>query len=131
MSISGNNLISRAGTVANLFADQELSKALNERSGFEETPQSFFELVRLRVKFLMASTWGGQLYRNALLVLSIVSCLFFIIQTYYEYEDHLSYRGRTVTYLLNYAELLLAGIFSFDWLLELFVAEHKTEYIFR
>jgi hypothetical protein len=124
------SLLSRSSTLVNLFADQELNKVLSSRSDGDDSQQSMLELVRLRVKFVMASSWGGQLYRNIFLLLSALSCFFFIAQTYYKYEDHLSARGKSVSSSLNLIELVLAGMFSFDWVLELFIAEHKADHLF-
>lgn len=128
---SSKSMLPRSSTVANLFADQTLAKLLNVRSNEEEATQSRFELMRLHTKFFMASTWGGHVYSYIFLLLSIVSCFVFILQTYYEYDANLTSRGLRVMEVLGYLELILAGMFAFDWLLELFVAEHKTEYLLR
>lgn len=131
LSVGSVGMMSRGSTIVNLFADQELAKMLNSRVDENEVQQSRLELLRLRVKFILVSTWGGQMYRNIFLLLSVISSFIFIAQTYFQYEEHLSSRGVSTSRGLNYAELLLAAMFSFDWVLDLFIAEHKTDFIFR
>jgi hypothetical protein len=90
LSLSARSASQRSASLGNLFAAQA-------KLDQEEQSQSILERFRLHVKFVMASSWGGQLYRNIFLLLSAVSCFFFIAQTYYKYEDYLSSRGKVST----------------------------------
>lgn len=122
------SMLSRSSTFSNLH---ELTKLLNSRPEEEDTQQSTLEILRLRVKYFMTATLSGLMFSYLLLFLSVVSCFFYILQTYYEYEDQLSGKDRAATQTMNYAELVLAGMFSIEWVLDLFISEHKSDFLFR
>lgn len=94
--------IPRGRTVSKLFEDQALSNMLNSKV-VDEVEQSKLERFRLRCKYLLASTWGGKLYTNVFLILSVLSCVFFIVQTYYDYDDTISSRSKV--HLRNFVSI--------------------------
>ena len=90
----------------------------------EEEEKDLIEAYRVATKKFLASTATGQFYENVLLALSVMSSLEFIYQTYLD----LSIDIETIA-VLNYVEQVLAVLFTLDWFLNLFLAEHRILYI--
>ena len=94
----------------------------------DEEKQSQLDVFRLKLKKIMTSSTFGKSYTDALLVLSVLSCLQFIYQTYLDVDD--PEIADTVN-ILETAEKFMAGLFSFDWALSFFMADHKSEFVNR
>jgi len=96
----------------------------------EELEKSSVEIFRLQIKRFLAYSIYGFVYEWSLHVLSIISCLIYIYQTYLspEEERNAVYGG---VHYLNAIELITAGIFTFDFLLDLFIADHRWEHLRR
>jgi hypothetical protein len=62
--------------------DLSIANLLERENAEEQTPWA--EEIRLKVKKYIATSFFGHLYVNALLVLSILSCLQYIYSTYLE-----------------------------------------------
>jgi hypothetical protein len=92
----------------------------------EKTP--LMEIIRLRVKKYIATTFIGRTYVNVLLVLSVVSCVQYIYQTYLDPENP---HDQNILGVFNVFELALAALFAFDWCLNIFIADHRWEHFFR
>ena len=92
----------------------------------EKTP--VMEIIRLRVKKYIATTFLGQLYVNVLLILSVLSCAQYIYQSYL--KDTIP-REEKILNIFSLVELFLAGLFAFDWCLNIFIADHRWEHFFR
>ena len=103
------------------FDSTSLASSLDKISNAEnETPM--WEVIRLKLKKLVATTFLGKLYVNILLLLSVLSCGQYIYQTYLdEVRDH------ELLAVFSVVELFLAGLFAFDWCLWLFLADHRLE----
>ena len=85
------------------------------------------ELVRVRVKKQLATTFLGKFYDYCLLTLSLLSPIASIYQTYLIYftlESQITQQS-----LLDSIELILASIFTFDWFLNYFIADNKVVFM--
>jgi hypothetical protein len=115
------------------FVDPKLRKLADSiENTVDETEndrsKNFVERFRLSTKEFMNNTIVGRLYSICLLVLSVVSTFEFIYSTYL----HESTPGASMKiYILQQSELIMAVIFSFDWLLSLFLADHKLTFLSR
>jgi hypothetical protein len=96
----------------------------------EEYEKSVLEVWRLRIKRFLAYSIYGSMYEWSLHVLSILSCLIYIYQTYLSAEEEAGAEIYGVNYL-NAIELITAGIFTFDFVLDLFIADHRWEHLRR
>ena len=84
------------------------------------------EDMRVSTKKFLSSSNFGLVYENVLLIISILSCLQYIYQTYLTSQ-------RDFVQLTNFAilERALACLFIFDWCLSFFIADHKLKHISR
>lgn len=87
----------------------------------EDAKVDKIEFVRLKLKKLVNNSIPGFLYTNIMLSLSIFSCLEFIVETYIIDEE--------INLYLEQLEVFMATIFSFDWFLNFFIADHKLIFI--
>lgn len=90
------------------------------------------EKIRVRTKKFMTATVYGKFYSNVLLLLSVLSSLQYIYQTYL--KSHSSSTKDSIPSQLFFFDLVekaLAGLFSFDWTLSFFVADHKLAHVTR
>ena len=90
--------------------------------------KTFLEILRLRVKRFLAYSLFGVVYEWSLHVLSLVSCILFIYQTYLPVS---STKDITTLNYLDAIEYITTVIFTFDFLLSLFIADHRWEYLRR
>jgi hypothetical protein len=116
-------------TKSSLGEDTKDSIALEE----EEKRDSglSFDVVRIRAKKLFVNSRFGHVYEFLLLVLSFLSVGQYIYQTrYYNTTIEKGSEAARVEELLQLIEMCLAGLFGFDWLLSLFLAEVSSEFLF-
>ena len=103
------------------FDSSSLAHSL-EKISSNENESPMMEIIRLKLKKLVATTFLGKLYVNMLLVLSVLSCGQYIYQTYLDEE-----KDKDLLLVFSFVELFLAGLFAFDWCLWLFLADHRLE----
>ena len=127
----GGNEFSRSNTfvepsqqLTSLLDKHELSKEHKE----DNSGVLFANEFRSTLKKFVMTTFLGRQYMNILLGLSIFSCLQFIYQTYLDAEDE---TDKTILDFFGFLELILAGLFAFDWCLWLFLADHRLEQLLR
>jgi hypothetical protein len=112
-----------SGLGSKSFDASALASLIEDKSSeIEKTP--YLEVIRLKTKKYLAASFLGKVYTNSLLVLSILSCLQYIFQTYISGSNP---DGRELLNIFSKLELCLAGLFAFDWFLNLFVADHRWE----
>jgi hypothetical protein len=105
--------------------DASALAALIEDKSFSDTEKTpYLETIRVKTKKYLAASFLGKVYTNTLLVLSILSCLQYIFQTYISGSEP---DGRELLNIFSKLELCLAALFAFDWFLNLFVADHRWE----
>lgn len=114
---------------AKLSNNSELLSKIEDREE-EVYEKSALEVLRLKLKRFLAYSIYGFIYEWSLHLLSIISCVLFIYQTYLTPEQVLSARIEGVNYL-EAIEVITAGIFSFDFLVALFIADHRWEHLRR
>lgn len=90
----------------------------------EEADKDMIEIYRVNLKKFLATHALGRFYENLLLFLSSLSCLEFIFQTYLDKVE-----DAELIEVLDRVEQGLAVLFSVDWMLHYFLAEHKMLYI--
>lgn len=90
----------------------------------DDDHQSQIDAFRLNLKKFMTTSRFGKSYTDALLVLSILSSLQFVYQTYLDHDNN-----ENELRFLEGVEKFIAGLFSFDWLLSFFMADHKSEFV--
>jgi hypothetical protein len=78
------------------------------------------ENFRLSTQKFMLSSSFGQIYFNFFLLMSLFSCGQYIYQTYSQ--------NSMIRFLLTLIEIILAGMFFFDWCLSLFLAEQRWDH---
>lgn len=100
-------------------------------AAMEVQQKSYAELLRIRCKAFFAYSLFGMVYDWVLLILSIISALLFISSTYLPVDGAGMERHEDTEYYLNIVELALSGIFSVDFALSLFVADHRFEFLGR
>lgn len=71
---------------------------------------------------------SGLYYENVLLLMSVFSCCEYIYELYLNDSDP---REHEVLVVLHIVELVLASLFTFDWLLSFFLADHKLIFCTR
>ena len=109
----------------------KLSSTLDSKLKEEEETlrlSTVIETVRLKVKKYMTKSYYGKLYTQFMLIISVISCLEYIYQTYL--TDRLEFQ-RMQLYYLGRFEMVLSCIFMFDWLLSYFLADHKFVFLTR
>ena len=106
----------------------KLNMQVENKVNVEEAKEKYsqMELLRLKVKKFLTSSWAGKTYSQIMLFLSVISCLEFIYQTYL--TPRLAFE-RTETYYLSLFELAMAGLFALDWMLSFFIADHKIMFM--
>ena len=81
----------------------------------------WIEKSRIKLKKLMSTTWQGSAYTTSLIVLSVISCLEYVYQTFIE--------DPFLKNCLDIYEMANSVIFCFDWVYSLFLADHKSEFL--
>lgn len=96
-----------------------------KEKGEEEIDKaSEIDKMRIQLKKFMQTSSIGRGYSDSLLVLSVLSSFQFIYQTYSNADNE-------ITAGFDLVEKALAGLFSFDWGLSFFLADHKAEFAKR
>lgn len=76
----------------------------------------------------MSRSIYGQWYENVMLVISVLSSMEYIWETYLNVSSAVD---RQQLKILNIVELVVAVIFNLDWGLNLFMADHKLNFVTR
>lgn len=84
-----------------------------------EEHREVLEEYRVYLKKFMAFSVFGKLYENFLILLSLFSCIQYIYSTY------TTYIAEDIVAIFDTIEIVLAIIFSVDWVLCFFLADHK------
>lgn len=116
-------------SVANFNLLERNDSATTVASGANNNPSvDYIEVGRQRLKKIMAQSWFGRYYENALLSLSVISCLEYIYQTYLHPSIE---NDQEQLHHLAVLEIVFASIFAFDWCLNCFLAEHRIIFFTR
>jgi hypothetical protein len=84
------------------------------------------ETIRLNMKKALAGSWWGKLYENSVTLISVLSSLQCIYQTYLsDAKRHDQYK------IALLVEFLFALIFGADWLLNFFLADQTVTFLCR
>jgi hypothetical protein len=110
------------------FDASAFATLIDEKTTQEVEKIPLIEVIRLKAKKYLAASYLGKFYTNTLLVLSVLSCLQYIFQTYISGANP---EGRELLNIFSKLELFLAALFAFDWFLNLFVADHRWEQLMR
>ncbi len=109
------------------FMDNRLKDAMESLKGHEEEDDEHttIETLRLDTKEFLEKTFFGEIYSQFLLVVSILSCLRYIQLTYQDdYPSDSNSRDDVI-------EMIVACLFTMDWCLNLFIADHRGLYLSR
>ncbi len=79
-----------------------------------------WESFRLKTKEFLTHSVIGEIYSNLLLAASVFSCFQYLSNTYREDETD-----------KDYVELGIAIVFTLDWCLNCFIADHKVLFFTR
>jgi hypothetical protein len=121
--------------------DQKKENEMNGNQNIEEEEDDFssldgfdddddqeekdqIEIWRVATRKFLATTTAGYIYENLLLVLSVLSALEFIYQTYLDVDS-----DADLIHFFDLVEQVLAVLFMLDWLLNCFLSEHRILYI--
>ncbi len=100
--------------------DENLRQKLASRGDNGQKNRDLFEEYRVATKKFFTRNRFGIIYQNALILMSVFSCFEYIVETY---------QGNNIPKSLFLLEKIFAGIFSFDWLLAFFLADHKLTHV--
>ncbi len=98
--------------------------------GNDESNDSI-EFLRLAVKDFLQNSLVGQIYNHCLLLMSIFSCLQFLVHTYNDEYPRSSNNNVGNGVNGDIIEFIIACIFAVDWALSLFIADHKGIFLTR
>ena len=107
---------------------QKYSAALDAVKSGQEADEDTLEDIRIGLKKYLSSSFAGKCYDNYILFVSVLSMFEFIYATYLD-EDIES--DRLEKYYLDLISIGFATLFSFDWLLNFFLADHKIKFMTR
>lgn len=93
----------------------------------DKNVKNLFEVWRLRLKAFMHHHYLGGFYQMVLLLLSVLSVFQYIYGSYLIFYP--GHRINVVQYIMANIELVFASIFGFDWLLNLFLADDRLEFL--
>ena len=134
---SGNSLTSMRGgpmgmgslirgmSSASLWGSGKEQGEEGEEDEEDRAPKWDVERVRMMVKKIFVTSSFGTFYDMGLLILSFVSCAQLIYQTYLDIDNE---QDMALAEKFEVAEKVLAVLFGFDWLLQLFLADVKSEF---
>jgi hypothetical protein len=105
----------------------KFSAALEE-AGLNSASSFNYDTWRSDAKKFFTQSQFGKYYENFMILMSLISCLEYIYETYLHHSDHADMRR---LYILNRVELGFACFFSWDWALSLYLSEHRTLYFLR
>lgn len=132
-SHSSSNNLSKGSSAATLVTQnsgldklKKLADSLDPTEYDDKTKNSM-ELFRLKLKDFFHHHFIGGLYQLILLFLSVISVFQYIYGTYVDNYD--SARMNLVGLIMAKIELAFAGIFGFDWCLNLFLADDRSAYL--
>ncbi len=113
------------GMIANIEAKMKNMADLDE---IDEKHKGRLETLRLATNNFLENTLLGQTYSQLLLIISVLSSFEFIYQTYLHGQS-----AKAVSWVADFSklELGIAGLFLFDWLLQLFASANKGTYLIR
>ena len=120
ISPSSRNLLENFGAYNATFSDALEKLNNSEISNFN------LEDFRLKVKKFITNSLPGVIYSNVMLVISIISSIEYIYQTYLDPQVDV-----TIFSYLTVIEKCMAGLFMADWLLNFFIADHKIIFMTR
>lgn len=109
-------------TKANDEDEEPVDELFQEEEADSE--KDVIEAYRVAVKKFLATTTTGAVYDTLLLLLSVTSSLEFIYQTYLD-----PVKNAQLIDTFNIIEQVLAVVFTLDWMLNFFLAEHRILYI--
>ena len=96
----------------------------------EEIEKKYFlahvEDLRVKIKKSMSTSRLGHAYNNTLLILSVLSGLQFVYESYYRNDI-----GSEHSKINNQLERIFSVIFMFDWCLSYFMADNKIKHFNR
>lgn len=109
---------------------QRLSIGLGNLEQNDENHDNL-ELLRLQLKEFIDQSTMGQIYSLSLLVMSIFSCFQFLIHTYSDSYPRSDANNVGMGINGDAVEFAISCIFTVDWGLSLFIAEHRGIFLTR
>lgn len=132
---SSSNIVSRGASAATLVSQssgldklKKLADSLDPTE-YDDKSKNSVEILRLKLKDFLHNNFFGGVYQMILLVLSVISVFQYIYGTYL--DTYTSQRINEVQSIMQNIELVFAGIFGFDWCLNLFLADHRRSFLTR
>lgn len=107
------------------FNSAKYSAVLENVKADHEDETDSWEDNRIKLKKYMSTSAFGKNYENFILILSVLSTLEFIHQTYMNPNNVNDKEQLTVLYKM---ESVFIGFFLFDWVLQFFMADDKLKY---
>lgn len=115
-----HTLSSNKDNSTNALNDAKLRRLADSISKQQQDDKQSLEQLRLRTKELLTHSWPGEIYNNLLLLTSVFSCFQYLYNTY---QDNHNER--------DFIELGIAIVFTLDWCLNCFIADHKVLFFTR
>lgn len=92
----------------------------------DDKHNSALEHLRIKIKTFLVYSFYGKVYDWCLLVLSVGSCFLYINETYAD-----AYTSAKTDVILEGYEISTAALFSFDFMVSLFVADNRLDFVRR
>ena len=106
---------------------KKLSDQIKELAPKEEDKsKGILEIVRINIKYFMEDTLWGRLWINMMVVLSVLSCMLYIVLTYITTDNK---SGTKSFVMFADLEIIISSMFLADWVLSLLKAENKTKFL--
>jgi outer membrane phospholipase A len=107
---------------------QNYTEALDAVKDGQHADEDTFEDIRVNLKKYLSTSTVGKYYDNFILFMSVFSMFEFIYATYLDTKVA---ADRDEKYYLDLITLGFVGLFALDWMLSLFLADHKLTYFTR
>jgi hypothetical protein len=114
-------------TVTNTFTFK-YSAALDKVNAGNDEERNTLEDFRVEIKKYLSTSRGGRVYLNLTILLSIMSAVIAIHETY-AFDEHQRYLNQR--HIFDIFDVIFAVVFGFDWLLNYFLADSKFYYFWR
>ena len=100
----------------------EVEEINDKLDGKEDEHTDIIEEYRIALKKFMALSLFGRMYENILMLTAVFSCCQYIYSTYSQYIPE------SILADFSSLEIALAIVFTMDWCLNYFLADHKLMY---
>jgi hypothetical protein len=122
---SPQRAVTRRGSIRQTIINFKYYQAIEEVKTKNEGESDSIEDIRIEVKKYMSNSAVGRIYENLTILISIMSAIVYIHETY-ALDQHNLYLHQS--YSLDKLDILFASFFLCDWCFHYFLADSKFYY---